>query len=277
MSEPAPGSAPGQRRPAGAARAAGERPVDGLDPQHPAAAFEREVRRNVERLGSDAELRALSLSWAARTAPYKYTYNFRWLGRPIIQFPQDIIAMQELIWSVRPQLVIETGVAHGGSLVFYASMLELIGGVGLAVGIDVDIREHNRAAIEQHPMSRRIRLIEGSSTSAATLEALRPLAQDAERVLVVLDSDHTHAHVLRELELYSPLVRKGGYLVVFDTIIEDMDDAFWVDRPWGRGNNPKTAVREFLSRNDRFVVDREIEARLQITVAPEGYLQCIRD
>lgn len=222
-------------------------------------------------------LHSLSLQWIVESSRRRYSYHFTWLGRPIIQFPQDIIAMQEIIWHVRPELIIETGIAHGGSLVFYASMLELLGGDGRVLGIDIDIRPHNRTAIRTHPLAKRITLIEGSSTDPDIVGRVYDLAKGKTPVLVALDSNHTHDHVLRELELYAPLVTKGSYLVVFDTVIEDMPDDFFPDRPWGKGNNPWTAVRAFLETNDRFVIDREIEDKLLITVAPGGYLKCVKD
>jgi cephalosporin hydroxylase len=199
------------------------------------------------------------------------------MGRPIIQFPQDIVSMQEIIWQVKPQLIIETGIAHGGSLIFYASMLELLGNDGFVLGIDIDIRQHNRLAIEKHPMYKRIKMIEGSSTDQAVIAKVHEMAEGKAPIIVVLDSMHTHDHVFEELNAYSPLVTKGSYLVVFDTVIEDMPADFFPDRPWGRGNNPKTAVWEFLKRNDRFEIDKDIEAKLLITVAPDGYLKCIKD
>jgi cephalosporin hydroxylase len=199
------------------------------------------------------------------------------MGRPIIQFPQDIIAMQEIIWRVKPDLIIETGIAHGGSLIFYSSMLELIGGNGQVLGVDIDIREQNRKEIEQHPMFKRIAMIQGSSTDENTIKQVYEFAKGRKRVLVGLDSNHTHEHVSNELQLYSPLVAKESYLVVFDTVVEDMPENFFRDRPWGKGNNPKTAVREFLATNDRFIIDKEIENKLLITVAPDGYLRCIKD
>jgi cephalosporin hydroxylase len=189
------------------------------------------------------------------------------------------MAMQEIIWKVKPDLVIETGIAHGGSLIFYASMLELIGGNGRVLGIDIDIRKHNRVEIERHPLVKRITMIQGSSTNEGVVQQACNFARGrrSKSVLIVLDSNHTHDHVLRELELYSPLVTQGSYLVVFDTIIEDMPRDFFPDRPWSKGNNPKTAVQEFLKTNDRFVVDKEIQNKLLITVAPDGYLKCIKD
>ncbi len=241
------------------------------------AKFAEEVAFNIEGLKADRDLQALSRVWVREIARHKYAYNFTWLGRPAIQFPQDLMALQEIIWRVRPDLIIETGIAHGGSLIFHASMLELLGGDGLVVGVDVDIRAHNRAEIEKHPLARRIRMIQGSSVDDATAAQLRALAVGRKSVLVVLDSNHTHAHVLRELQLYSPLVTKGSYLTVFDTLIEDMPADLVQDRPWGPGNNPKTAVREFLKTNKRFVVDKDIEAKLLITVAPDGWLKCVED
>jgi cephalosporin hydroxylase len=238
--------------------------------------FTEEVLENIQALGNASELRRLSLEWIEQVSRHKYSYNFTWLGRPIIQFPQDVLAMQELIWRVRPRAIIETGIARGGSLIFYASMLELLGEEGRVLGIDIDIRGHNRRAVLAHPLAPRITMLDGSSVDESVIARVRDFARTAP-VLVVLDSNHTHAHVLRELELYSPLVTKGSYLVVFDTIIEDLPDDFFPDRPWGKGNNPKTAVREFLTTNDRFVIDKEMENKLLITVAPEGYLKCIKD
>ena len=243
----------------------------------PIEEFEREKRENVATLTADQRLRDLSTQWISETAPRKYVYHFTWMGRPIIQFPQDIVAMQELIWQVQPELIIETGVAHGGSLILYASLLELIGGNGGVLGVDIDIRAHNRAAIEAHPMSRRIQLLQGSSIDREVGRRVHELAEGKQRVMVVLDSHHTHAHVLKELELYSPLVPAGSYLVVFDTIIEDMPAGTFTDRPWDRGNNPKTAVDEFLRQTDRFVVDEAIDGKLLITAARGGYLKCLRD
>lgn len=240
-------------------------------------AFKAERSVAIKKMATDTRLRSLTRRWFLQSCRHQYSYNFSWLGRPIIQFPQDIMAMQEIIWSVKPDLIIETGIAHGGSLVFYASMLELIGGDGRALGVDVDIREHNRVEIGKHPMSKRITMIQASSTDEETVRKVYRVAKGTNKVLVVLDSDHTHQHVLKELHLYSPLVSKDSYLVVFDTVVEDMPEDFFSNRPWGRGNNPRTAVREFLKTNDRFVVDREIEDKLLVTTAPGGYLRCVKD
>lgn len=239
--------------------------------------IEDEARANIAALGADAGLKDLSTQWMLRSAQHRYTYNFRWLGRPVIQFPQDLAALQELIWDVRPGAIVETGIAHGGSLVFSASMLQLIGGDGIVVGVDVDIREHNRRAIESHPLAHRIRMVEGSSIDPATVREVHAQVEGRQPVMVILDSMHTHDHVLAELEAYSPLVRAGSWLVVLDTIIEDMPKGWFADRPWDVGNNPKTAVHAFLRRNDRFAIDPSIADKLQITVAPDGWLRCLRD
>lgn len=239
--------------------------------------FKAEVAANIQGLQADKDVQALSRIWVREIAPHKYTYNFTWMGRPVIQFPQDILAMQELIWQIKPDLVIETGVAHGGSLIFYASMLELLGGDRQVVGIDIDIRQHNRTEIEAHPMAKRIKLVQGSSIDVATVEKVREIAKPYQRILVCLDSNHTHEHVLKELNHYSSFVKKDSYLVVFDTLVEDMPDALVNGRPWGKGNNPKTAVWEFLKTNDRFEIDKALESKLLITVAPDGYLKCLKD
>ena len=238
---------------------------------NPHEEFEEEVRMNIAGLKGDLDLQALSRVWVREVSPHKYAYNFKWMGRPIIQFPQDMMAMQEILWDVKPDLVIEAGIAHGGSILYYASILELLGH-GEVIGIDVDIRAHNRAAIEAHPMSKRVRLIEGSSTAQEVIEKVRGLAQ-GKRVVVVLDSNHTHDHVLAELLAYAPLVCVGGYCVVMDTLIEDMPNRFFGDRPWGHGNNPKTAVHQFLSSHPGFEIDKDIDHKLLISVAPDGYLR----
>lgn len=231
---------------------------------------------NVKKMVADVSLQGLTRQFLEKTIEHRYSYNFSWMGRPIIQYPQDMVAMQEILWRVRPDLIIETGIAHGGSLVYYASLLELIGGEGTVLGIDIDIRQHNRVAIESHPMARRIRMIEGSSVDPRVVAEVARAASQAKTVLVALDSNHTHDHVYRELESYAPFVTAGSYLVVFDTMVEDVPKALYPDRPWGPGDNPKTAVFKFLEGNDRFEVDTQIEEKLLISVAPSGYLRCLR-
>ena len=182
--------------------------------------------------------------------------------------------MQEILWDVQPDLIVETGIAHGGSLIYYASLCELMGH-GEVLGIDIDIRPHNRDAIEAHPMFKRIQLLQGSSTDPVTVAKVNAIAA-GKKVLVVLDSNHSHDHVLAELQAYAPLVSTGSYCVVFDTVVEDLPRGLYPDRPWDVGNNPKTAVHEYLRKDDRFEIDRDIEAKIQITVAPDGYLRRIR-
>lgn len=250
--------------------------------------FKNEVIQNVKGLKEDLQFKQLSIDWVEASAPHKYSYNFSWLGRPIIQYPQDIVALQELIYQIKPDLIIETGIAHGGSVIFSASMLAMLeyedavnNNIALdpaspkrkVLGIDIDIREHNKREIEASSMISRIEMIEGSSISESTIEKVRSFAQPFKKVLLILDSNHTHEHVLSELNAYSDLVTVGSYCVVMDTIIQDMPDNMFADRPWNKTNNPKTAVREFLRSNDNFDVDRDLESKLQITVAPEGYLK----
>jgi cephalosporin hydroxylase len=239
--------------------------------------FDAENRARIAAMAGDATLRTLSREWFTASCRYRYSYHFTWLGLPVIQYPQDLLAMQEIIWRIRPEVIVETGVAHGGSLVFFASMLEMLGAPGQVVGVDIEIRRHNRVAIESHPLAGRITLLEGSSTDLAIVEKVRTLARAVSSVLVVLDSNHTHDHVLRELELYSPLVRPGGYLIVMDTVVEDLPAELFPDRPWRPGDSPRTAVQAFLKGNDRFQVDEEIENKLLVTVAPGGYLRCVRE
>lgn len=239
--------------------------------------FEEQRRENIAALSRSERLSGLTREWIAAAQDAKYSYNFDWLGLPIIQYPQDIVAMQELVWSVKPELIIETGIARGGSAIFYASLLELIaicsGQQGELVAIDIDIRAPNRKAIEAHALSRRIRMIEGSSISADIIEQVRQFAKAKSRVLVCLDSNHTHDHVLAELRAYAPLVTPGSYVVVFDTIVEDLPADGFANRPWGRGNNPKTAVHQFLKENSEFEIVCAVHDKLQISVAPDGFLR----
>jgi cephalosporin hydroxylase len=239
--------------------------------------FKLNKLENIDSLGKSSALQNLGLEFVEKTALYKYSYNFTWLGIPVIQYPQDMIAMQEIIWETKPDLIIETGIAHGGSLIFSASMLELIGNNGHVLGVDIDIREYNRFEIEKHPMAKRITMIEGSSTDEKIIQKVFEFAKGKQNVMVVLDSNHTHQHVLRELEAYASLVTLGSYLVVFDTIIEDVSENFdWGSRTWTKGNNPKTAVWEFLETNDQFIIDKSFNNKLLISVAPDGYLKRVK-
>jgi len=254
--------------------------------------FDQEVKERVESNGGDRKLQLAANQFMVASVEAKYSYNFQWLGRPIIQNPQDIQVMQEIIWSVKPDLIIATGIANGGSLIFHSSMLELNAACGgpidaKVIGVDVDIRSHNKTAIERHPMSRRIEMIQGSSIDPDVIEEIYHLARGRRRILVFLDSNHTHDHVLAELNAYSPLVSCGSYCVVFDTMVEDLPIDQIAGRPWGKGNNPKTAVKQFLRDVEecekkgvdgirlKFEIDRAIDNKILITFAPEGFLRRI--
>lgn len=207
----------------------------------------------------------------------KYSYNFSWMGRPIIAYPQDMIAMQEIIWNVKPDLIIEAGIAHGGSLVYYASLLELIGGEGIVLGLDIDIRKHNRDLIEAHPMMKRIKMIQGNSISDEIANEVYSIAKNKKRIIVCLDSNHTHDHVLKELQLYAHLVSVGSYCIVFDTIVEELPSNYMPGgREWNPGNSPKSAVEQFLKNNNNFEIDKSIDSKILISVAPDGYLKRIK-
>jgi cephalosporin hydroxylase len=248
--------------------------------------FQQEVERNIEGLGADESLWEETLDWMHHSGIHKYTYNFSWLGRPIIQYPQDMVALQEIVWRLRPDLIIETGVAHGGSLMLSASLLalldrmeevqsshEYIKPTRQVLGIDIDIREHNRKEIQQHPLSSYIQLIQGSSTASDIVERVHRIASRCQTVLVCLDSDHTYEHVYQELCAYAPLVTKGSYCIVYDTVVEYMRPEFRTDRSWGPGNSPLTAVQKFLSEDSSWAMDRSIDQKLQITVARCGFLK----
>ncbi len=254
---------------------------------NPVDQFNQERQDRLAGYAKDSAFQNLSRDWLQASMQRQYVYNFDWMGRPIIQYPQDMVAMQELVWRVRPDLIIETGIAHGGSLVLSASLLALLdlsdaieSGTTLdprvsrrkVLGVDIDIRAHNRAAIEAHPMASRIDMIQGSSIDPDVVAQVRAVAQGYQRVLVCLDSMHTHAHVLAELDAYAPLVTPGSYCVVFDTFVEDMPPKFFADRPWDVGNNPKTAVQAWLQSHPEFEVDAAMQHKLQVTVAPMGFL-----
>ncbi|QBC45002.1 cephalosporin hydroxylase family protein [Iodobacter fluviatilis] len=264
------------------------------------AEFERERAIDIQQQGRDGAVHSIALDFLIKTAPYKYAYNFKALGRPIIQFPQDMIAIQELIWEIKPDLIIETGIAHGGSLIMNASVLAMLDYCDAVssgevldplaskrkmIGLDIDIRQHNREEIEKHPLAHKIEMIQGSSIDASIVKQVKEIAAQYSKVLVLLDSNHTHDHVLAELKAYAPLVSKGSYCIVYDTVIEDMPVDSFPDRPWDVGNNPKTALHAYLnelqaetvfaSDGERlfYEIDKEIENKLLITVAPDGYLK----
>ena len=252
------------------------------------SSFEQEAADRIEKNGKNEELLTSVGEFLRTSIASNYSYNFSWLGRPIIQYPQDMVAMQELIWEVKPDLIIEAGIAHGGSLILSASMIALLdicdaieSEVNLepkhsrrkVLGVDIDIRKHNFEAIKAHPMASWIQMIEGSSTSPEIIEQVQQLANGYKRVLVCLDSNHTHEHVLAELEAFAPLTTVGSYCVVFDSVVEDLPKEMFPDRPWGPGDNPKTAVWEYLKTHKEFEIDKSIQNKLLLTVAPDGYLK----
>jgi len=253
--------------------------------------FTKEVVERVSANANNTKLADAAHQFTVASTLPKYSYNYSALGRPIIQYPQDMVAMQELIWEIKPDLIIETGIAHGGSLIMNASMFALLDmsdnivknktfnprkSKRKVLGIDIDIRKHNRDAIEAHPMASRIQMIQGSSIAPEIVEQVHDVAKDYKRILVCLDSNHTHDHVLAELEAYAPLTSVGSYCVVFDTIVEDMPKEMFPDRPWGPGNNPKTAVWEYIKTHPEFEIDKSIQHKLLITVAPDGFLKRVK-
>lgn len=242
--------------------------------------FEKECQDRIDAIGQNEALKSSAHDFMKASVDPKYSYNFSWLGRPIIQYPQDMVAMQELLWEVKPDLIIETGIAHGGSLIFYASILELIatctGQEGEVLGIDIDIRPHNKKAIEEHPMFKRISMIQGSSIAPEIVAQVKEKAKGAKRIMVCLDSNHTHDHALAELQAYAQLTSVGSYCVVFDTLIEDMGEGAYPERSWGPGNNPKTAVWEYLKTHSEFEINKAIDHKLLISVAPDGYLKRVK-
>ena len=245
-----------------------------MQDNHPNTVFASECDAEISAQASDQKVQHLARDFFNESAKHKYSYHFSWMGRPIIQLPQDMIAMQELVWRIKPDLIIECGIAHGGSILYYASLLQLLGH-GEVLGIDVDIRPHNRQAIEEHPMAHRVTMLEGSSISPEMVAKVSKLAE-GKKVIVVLDSNHTHEHVLAELRAYAPLTSLDSYCVVMDTVVEDMPEDAFPDRPWGVGNNPRTAVWAYLKETEDFVIDAAVHDKLLITVARDGYLRRVR-
>lgn len=237
--------------------------------------FQSERTVDIKKMNNDSSLKKKSRDWMLHADKYKYTYNYSWLGRPIIKYPNDIVLLQEIIWDIKPDLIIETGIAHGGSIVFSASMLELIG-KGEVLAIDIDIREHNLNEIKKHPLYKRITLLEGDSTSNKIVTDVSNIVKDKNKIMVCLDSLHTHDHVKKELDIYSNMVSVDSYLILPDTFIEFFPDGYYDDRPWDVGNNPYTAMQEFLRENSNFIIDKERSDKLLITEAlGGGYLKRI--
>ena len=263
-------------------------------------AFDQRAKKNINGIGDDQNFLDLTHTWLLSAHKHNYAYNFSWLGRPLIQIPQDIYAVQEIVWKVKPDLIIETGVAHGGSLILSASMMALLDytdaittGSNLnpletkrqVIGIDIDIRHHNRAALEEHPLYHLIKLIEGSSVEPGIIRQVKNIAANYKRIMIFLDSNHTHEHVLKELEAYAPLVSQGSYCVVWDSGVENLPDELIVDRPWRKGDNPKTALLEYITMLEegsiiatdkeplKFEIDKEIEHKITITASEDGFLR----
>ena len=256
----------------------------------PISIFTKECKEEINKQSQDHLFLELSQNWMNQSWKHKYTYHFNWLGRPIIQMPQDILALQEIIWNIKPDLIIETGIAHGGSLCLTASLLALLELEEMknnsisqdkiikrkVIGIDIDIRKHNREHIEKHFLSDKIEMIESSSVNKDTFNKVKSLSKDYSNILVMLDSNHTESHVLEELTLYSSLISKNSYCIVFDTIVEKMDSEFSKNRPWNKKNSPQSAIKKFLKRNDNFIVDKTIDKKIILSMAPGGFLKKIK-
>ena len=228
-------------------------------------------------LSSAEGFEAASRAWVRAGWDSKYVYSFAWMGRPIIQLPEDMIRLQEVIWDLKPDVLVETGVAHGGSLIFYASLFEAMGH-GRVVGIDIEIRPHNREAIESHPMKKRIELLEGSSTAPEIVEQVKSMVKPGETVLVVLDSNHTKDHVLSELRAYGPLVSVGSYIVATDGVMEQVQGGPRTDSDWD-WNNPKAAAHAFVAEDSRFVIEEptfpfnEGVVTTRVTYWPDAFIK----
>ncbi len=236
--------------------------------------FFAESRKNIKLMNKDDNLKKLSWKWFVKTFKYKYPYNFTWLGLPVIQYPHDLVLLQEIIWNLKPRIIVETGVARGGSLIFYASMINLLNNKGKVIGIDIDIRKHNKNNIKKHPMFKNIDLIQGSSIEKKVLEKVKKKINNKKPVMIILDSNHTHNHVLSELNLYSELITKESFFVVFDTHCEFLPKKLIPNRPWGKGNSGYTAVKEFLKKNKKFR-NVNYEDKTLVSCAPFGFLKKI--
>jgi len=241
------------------------------------AEFEDLRRESAEEMHNDRDLRRQALDVLVRADHYRWIHQTNWLGEPTLNLPQDMFALQEIIFNTRPKFILELGVAWGGSLLFYATLMEALGG-GRIIGVDIYLPDDLKARLGSHGrLSERLTLIDGSSIEAETLARVKSIVGNCREVMVVLDSYHTHEHVLKELRLYSPLVGKGHYLVCGDTVVEDIPEQAHRSRPWGPGNNPKTALRQFLQENDRFVVDDYVDMKLLLSCSPGGYLKALQD
>ncbi len=237
--------------------------------------FEADRLKNAASLEKDQDLQRLALELIEKSDKHFHAYQWTWMGLPIIQSTEDIICAQELVWSVKPDVIIETGIAWGGSIILYASLLQLIG-KGKIIGIDVALPQKNIDKIMGYPFSDRIELIQGSSVDEQVVAQAARHIKAGQSVMVMLDSNHTHEHVLKELELYSPYVTKDSYIIVSDTVVEDIPAQSHRSRSWGPGDNPKTAVNSFLKTTDRFILDPYYNAKTLITFDKGGYLKCVK-
>lgn len=237
--------------------------------------FEDSKRRQSLALGQDSAAFRQSLDLVTALDAFDYSYLWSWMGVPIIQMPADVMATQEVIWATKPDVIIETGVARGGSVLFMASLLEMIG-KGKVVGVDIDIRAHNRSAIESHPMAKRVVLIEGGSVDADTLDRVRAEIPRGARVMVVLDSDHSRAHVLAECRAYGPIVTPSCYMVVADTLAGHVTEANAPkkrSKVWFKGDEPLSALQDYMAETDRFEVDEVLNGKLVLSSSPGGYVR----
>lgn len=240
--------------------------------------FEEYRIQSAQAMAGDTGLRRQALEMLLAADRYSWIHQSNWFGQPVLQLPHDMFALQEIIFKTRPRFIIEIGVAWGGSLLFYSTLMEALGGERI-IGIDIYVPDDLRARIASYgKLSERISWINASSVEQSTVDQVKAIVGDSTEVLVVLDSFHTHEHVLQELRLYSPFVGKGYYLVCFDTYVEEIPEIVENrPRPWGAGNNPRTAVNQFLEEDSRFEVDKLLEAKLLLSLSPGGYLKRVRD
>lgn len=239
--------------------------------------FEQWRKKSAQEMDADADLKRQAMEVFVKADRHNWIHQSNWLGEPMLNTAEDMLTLQEIIYKTRPKYIIEVGVAWGGSMLFYSTLMEVLGG-GKIIGIDIYVPEDLKQRIGSHgKLSERISWINASSIEQSTVEKVKSMIGGSKEVMVILDSNHEHAHVLKELELYAPLVGQGQYLIVGDTVVESMPLQTHRPRPWGPGNNPKTAVDAFLKTTDRFVLDTELEAKLLMTCDRGGHLKCVKN
>ncbi len=236
--------------------------------------FNEEKKENIKKAYDNPELHKSALDFITKSDQHNYAYNWTWLDMPIIQMPEDIMLVQEIIWETKPDIIIETGIAWGGSVVLYASILELIG-KGQVLAIDKVLPQHNIDAIMKYNFSSRIKLFEGSSIDESIVNAIRDIIKPTDKVMVLLDSNHTHAHVYEELKIWESFVTSGQYLVISDTIVEEIPEQTHRSRSWGHGDNPMTALNQFLSENNKFTRENDYNHKAICSFTRNGYLKRI--